>query len=134
MRNLILVTLILHLFASFAYAGAFDVTPPTHEERLVSFVDAQKLDFQGQIQDMKARIKMNFDSIWYNSEFTPQEILAQYGDNGEILFLASRGYENYVKFLDPTYEYLVPPCTVTPTGDWDGVGSVTIECPEVSGE
>lgn len=66
--------------------------------------------------------RRNFNAIWFNDRFSPQEIIDSFGTDVKDLFIASKATQDYIKAFNPEYEYLIPPRAFTINED----GTVTI--------
>ncbi len=64
-----------------------------------------------------------FQTIWNNHDFTPEEILAQFGTEAKELFVVSSLTQQLLQTIDPSYEPLVPPKSFIINSD----GTVTIQ-------
>ena len=74
------------------------------------------------------RCKQSFDDLWSGLTMQEaQEVLDLFGVEAAKLFTIHKAWQDFIKTVDPTYEYLVPPYEVTFNED----GTVTLSEKEV---
>lgn len=57
---------------------------------------------------LKKQYQDAFNSLWFNPNATPQEILNIFGTNAVKLFMVSKATADFIKSIDPEY---TPPTT-----------------------
>lgn len=102
---------------------------PTDVDRLEELVEEIIRTNARGLQILERNHTQNFNRIWNNPDFTPQEVLDKFGTSAVKLFVASKATQDFIKACNPDYEVLVPPKEFTINKD----GTVTVaEEPEVT--
>ena len=94
----------------------------TKAQKLKGFVDSIKQSNKVSLDILKQSHDINFNNIWNNGNFTPQEIFNEFGTDAVQLFQVSAATQEFIKMCDPDYEILVPPVEFTINED----GTVTV--------
>lgn len=119
------ILLLLLLIATPCQAGLFDIPEPTRQELLRQRVSQIKQYIKVSQERHEADQKTAFDRIWNDVEFTPQEIIAEFGTDAAELFIKSVTNETCIKQINPSWEMMSAPYAVNLNAD----GSVTVgEC------
>ena len=92
-----------------------------------SSVAAQVAQLRLQSNRMYTNLKVQhtymFNAIWNNPNFSPMQIIEEFGTDAVALFQVSEGIQGLLKIVDPSYVPLTPTgYTIVPNQD----GTVTI--------
>ena len=94
----------------------------TQAQKLKEFISSIKQSNKVALDMLKKSHEINFNNIWNNPSFTPQEIFDEFGTDAVQLFQVSSATQEFIKMCDPDYEILVPPVEFTINED----GTVTV--------
>ena len=101
--------------------GIYDIPEVSKEIKALSIrrLIASGADY---VKDLERRHTAIFNIIWFNEDFTPQEIMDMYGTSAYLLFQDSLATQEFLQKVILNYKFLIPPYKYTINKD----GSVTI--------
>jgi hypothetical protein len=99
------------------------IIEPTREQVVrKEYNDLVKFNAQ-YLEDTKNYLKIAFNKVWSNPNATPEEMLAEAGNNAYLLFQVSSALQDLILSIDPTYVKMLPPVEV----EFNQDGTVTIK-------
>ena len=76
---------------------------------------------------LKTAHSHRYNAIWRDRQFTPEQIIAEFGTDAKTLFEASEAIQELLLAVDPTYVHLSVPEGYSITFNPDGTANVTKE-------